>query len=439
MKVLKFGGTSVGSTERMRTLKSLIVNNEPKIVVLSAMSGTTNSLVEISDKLFSKDVDGAKELIIKLKRKYTEHIEDLYKTQEWKAKGAELIEKIFGLLTEIAESPFDIAESRIVLAQGELLSTNMVHFHLSECGIKNALLPALNFMRIDRYDDPDAFFIKSNIKRELEAYTEVDLFITQGFICLDANGEISNLKRGGSDYSASLIGAAIGASEVEIWTDIDGVHNNDPRYVKKTHPIAELSFDEAAELAYFGAKILHPATVQPCKQANIPVWLKNTMQPEEHGTLITSSTKGSGLKAIAAKDGITAIKIKSTNMLMAYGFLKKVFEIFEFYKTSIDMITTSEVAVAVTIDETSSLNDIVRELGKFATVEVDHKQAIVCVVGDIAQEKAGEVRKIFNAFETIPVHMISYGASDNNLTLLINESDKIETLRILNEKLFDIE
>jgi aspartate kinase len=436
MRVLKFGGTSVGSAERMKNVADLICSGEPKIVVLSAMSGTTNKLVQIAETLYQNKNEDANALIDALHDNYKQVVELLYTTPIKKQQANELIAHHFDNIRAYTQDLFTIHEERAILAQGELLSTALFQFFLEEQGIPSVLLPALNFMKIDENEEPDAAYIAKNIKTELEKYPDTTLFITQGYICRNAFGEIDNLKRGGSDYSASLIGAAVNASEIQIWTDIDGMHNNDPRIVKNTYPIAELSFDEAAELAYFGAKILHPSSVLPAKQKNIPVRLLNTMQPEAKGTLIHGETSGGGIKAVAAKDGITAIKIKSGRMLLAYGFLRSVFEVFERYKTPIDMITTSEVAVSITIDNSKFLNEIVAELKEVGQVEVDENQTIICVVGDFIAEKSGTSLKVFEALKHIPMRMISYGGSKNNISLLINTPDKVEALTKLNEGIF---
>jgi aspartate kinase len=437
MKILKFGGTSVGSSERMRAVAALIQDNEPKIVVLSAMSGTTNQLVQIAEKLYINKKEEANVQIDTLHETYKQVIEGLYTTAVKKKQANELINHHFDYIRSFTQDLFTIHEERAILAQGELLSTALFQFFLEEQQIESVLLPALNFMKIDDNEEPDAEYIKKNLEAELANYTGVTIFITQGYICRNAFGEIDNLKRGGSDYSASLIGAAADASEIQIWTDISGMHNNDPRVVKNTHPIAELSFDEAAELAYFGAKILHPSSVLPAKQKNIPVRLLNTMEPQAKGTIIQlETTGGPSIKAVAAKDDITAIKIKSGRMLLAYGFLRSVFEVFERYKTPIDMITTSEVAVSLSIDNNKHLNEIVAELKEFGQVEVDQDQTIICVVGDFIADRRGSGLKIFESLKSIPLRMISYGGSKNNISLLINTSDKVEALNNLNEGIF---
>lgn len=437
MKVVKFGGTSVGSAERMFSVAKLIKSSEPRIVVLSAVSGTTNSLVEISASLYKSDKDGANKLIDALYSKYKVLVKELLKTADGVKKGNELIDEHFEYVRNFTKDLFTIHEEKAILAQGELISTALFHYYLEENGEKSVLLPALNFMRTDEEGEPDLNYISENLKRELKNYPSDKLFITQGYICRNAFGEIDNLKRGGSDYTASLVGAAIEAEEIQIWTDIDGMHNNDPRIVKKTFPIEELSFDEAAELAYFGAKILHPSSVLPARLKNIPVRLLNTMQPEAKGTLISQKSSGGNIKAVAAKDGIFAIKIRSGRMLMAYGFLRSVFEIFERYKTPIDMITTSEVAVSLTIDEPKNLDAIVAELRNFATVEVDKDQTIVCVVGDFLGERKGYAVKIFEALKNIPIRMISYGGSPNNVSVLVETNYKNEALNALNDGLFN--
>ncbi|PTX21240.1 aspartate kinase [Pontibacter mucosus] len=437
MKILKFGGTSVGSAERMKAVASLILNGEPKIVVLSAMSGTTNALVQIAETLYQNKHDEAKALIQALHDKYKQVVEELYTSDEKKKQANELLKQHFEYLNAFTLDLFTIHEERAVLAQGELLSTALFQFYLEEQGEKSVLLPALNFMKVDENEEPDSAYIAQQLQKELEKHPGVELFITQGYICRNAFGEIDNLKRGGSDYSASLIGAAVDAQEIQIWTDIDGMHNNDPRIVKNTHPIAELSFDEAAELAYFGAKILHPSSVKPAKQKNIPVKLLNTMQPEAKGTTISTKTESGKIKAVAAKDGIIAIKIKSGRMLLAYGFLRSVFEVFERYKTPIDMITTSEVAVSLTIDNAKHLNEILAELKEFGQVEVDQDQTIVCVVGDFIAERSGSGLAVFQSLQNIPLRMISYGGSKNNISVLVNTSDKIEALTKLNDGIFN--
>jgi aspartate kinase len=436
MKVLKFGGTSVGSAERMHALVELMKGDSPRIVVLSAMSGTTNSLVEIAAQLYAKETQKAAALIGSLEDKYKKVITELYRTEEGRGKGNELIDSHFSYLRSFTMDMFTANEERAILAQGELLSTAMFHYYLQESGIPSVLLPALNFMRIDENEEPDMRYISANAKAELDKHKGSDLFITQGYICRNSFGEIDNLKRGGSDYTATIIGAAIAAEEIQIWTDIDGMHNNDPRVVDKTHPIAALSFDEAAELAYFGAKILHPTCILPAQMKNIPVRLLNTMQPQAKGTVITSSTEGDNIKAVAAKDGITAINIKSGRMLLAYGFLRAVFEIFERYKTPIDMITTSEVAVSLTIDNTKHLEPIIRELKEFCTVQVDTDLTIICIVGSFTAEKEGYALKIFDSLKNIPIRMISYGGSEHNVSVLVETNRKKDALVALNKGLF---
>ncbi|WP_285008228.1 aspartate kinase [Pedobacter faecalis] len=437
MKVLKFGGTSVGSPERMRRLLDIINPAEEQIVVLSAVSGTTNSLVEISAKLLAEEKQKAFDLIGALKEKYNEFVADLLPEGQYRQQGQELIDYHFGFLTNLASDLFTPLEEKVVLAQGELLSTTLYHIYLKSIGIASVLLPALDFMKIDEDNEPDIPYATTHLKPLLDQHADNKLFITQGFICRNSFGEVDNLRRGGSDYTASLIGAAILAEEVQIWTDIDGMHNNDPRIVKGTKPIAHLTFDEAAELAYFGAKILHPQSVFPAQKYQIPVRLLNTMEPGAPGTMISTQSEKGKIKSIAAKDGITAIKIHSSRMLLAYGFLRKVFEIFERYKTPIDMITTSEVAISLTVDMTDNLEAIKEELLAFGTVEVDRDQSIVCVVGDFSAEKHGYAARVLDAIKHIPLRMISYGGSDYNISLLINTEDKAEALKSLHNRLFD--
>jgi len=433
MKVLKFGGTSIGTAERFKNVANLVSNGEKKIVVLSAMSGTTNSLVEIADHLYKKENDSAIELINKLEKKYFNVIEELYSNRTMKQKGNELIKSHFDYLRTFTQDLFTAHEERAVLAQGELISTAMFHNYLLEQKVDAVLLPALNFMRIDTNNEPDNYYIKENLYRELNEHPENNLFITQGYICRNLYGEIDNLKRGGSDYSASLIGVAAEAEEIQIWTDVNGFHYNDPRFVDDTQPIPRLSFDEAAELAYFGAKILHPSSVFPAKESNIPVRLKNTLNPNEPGTIISSKAKGKGIKAVAAKDGITAVKIKSGRMLLAYGFLRKVFEVFERYKTPIDMITTSEIAVSVTIDDKSQLDKIVEELNNYGFVEINEQMTIICLVGDNIIEQKGYINKVFEALKNFSLRMISYGGSKHNISILVHSEDKKEALIALNQ------
>ena len=437
MKVLKFGGTSVGSPQRMKEVSKLINDGEKKIVVLSAMSGTTNSLVEISDYLYKKNPEGANEVINKLENKYFQHIQELYSTEEYKQKTLTLVKDIFNGIRSFTKDIFTMFEEKVILAQGELISTNMVTNYLLEQGVNVVLLPALEYMRTDKNAEPDLNYIKTKLAVQLEMHPDADLYITQGYICRNAYGEVDNLQRGGSDYSASLIGAAVNASEIQIWTDIDGIHNNDPRIVEKTSPVRQLHFEEAAELAYFGAKILHPTCIQPAKFANIPVRLLNTMEPTAPGTLISNDTELGKIKAVAAKDNITAIQIKSGRMLLAYGFLRKVFEIFESYQTSIDMICTSEVGVSVSIDDTKHLNEILNDLKKYGIVTVDHDMCIICVVGDLRWENVGFEAKALDAMREIPVRMISFGGSDYNISFLVSKEDKNRALQSLSNHLFN--
>lgn len=436
MKVLKFGGTSVGSAQRMKDVAKIICDGEQKIVVLSAMSGTTNTLVEISDYLYKKNPEGANEIINTLQKKYDGVINELFSTEECKIAAKERLNLNFELIRSFTKSLFTLFEEKVVLAQGELMSTALVNMYLNEIGVKSVLIPALDYMRIDKNDEPDTLYIKEHLPKLLESSKDADLYITQGYICRNPYGEIDNLKRGGSDYSASLIGGAILAEEIQIWTDIDGMHNNDPRIVEGTKPVRELFFEEAAELAYFGAKILHPTCILPAKINNIPVRLLNTMQPEAPGTTIFNNSESGTIKAVAAKDGITAIKIKSGRMLLAYGFLRKVFEIFESYRTPIDMITTSEVGVSVTIDNTKYLQEILDDLKKFGTVTVDEDMVIVCVVGDLEWNNVGFETKVLDAMKEIPVRMVSYGGSNYNISMLIKAEDKKRALVSLSKELF---
>lgn len=437
MKIMKFGGTSVGSAQRMQGVASLINDGEDKIVVLSAMSGTTNSLVEICGYLANNNPDSANEVINKLENLYKKHINELYSTEEYKQQTLSLVKEVFNYLRSFTKQLFTSIEERIILAQGEIISTNMMTNYLKEQGISTHLIAALDYMRTDKNGEPDTSYIKEKLTEVLAASPKVQIYITQGFICRNINGEIDNLQRGGSDYTASLIGAAVGAREIQIWTDIDGMHNNDPRIVDKTTAVRHLHFEEAAELGYFGAKILHPTCIQPAKFANIPVKLLNTMQPDAPGTTINNEADPGTIKAVAAKESITAIKIKSSRMLLAHGFLRKVFEIFESYQTSIDMICTSEVGVSMSIDNTKHLNEIVHDLKKYGTVTIDHNMCIICVVGDMDWENIGFEARAMDAMRDIPVRMISFGGSNYNISFLIKESDKKRALQALQDNLFN--
>ncbi|KAA6344075.1 aspartate kinase [termite gut metagenome] len=437
MKVLKFGGTSVGSAQRMKEVAKLIIDGERKIVVLSAMSSTTNTLIEISDYLYKKNPEGANEIINRLENLYRRHVNELYSTSEYKQKGLEFIKYSFDYIRSYTKDIFTLFEEKVIVAQGELISSGMIDLYLQERGAKSVSISALEFMRTDKNAEPDPAYIKEKLQAQLDSYPDVEIHITQGFICRNAYGEVDNLLRGGSDYTASLIGAAVNASEIQIWTDIDGMHNNDPRVVEKTSPVRQLHFEEAAELAYFGAKVLHPTCIQPAKYANIPVRLLNTMDPKAPGTLISNGTEKGKIKAVAAKDNITAIKIKSSRMLLAHGFLRKVFEIFESYQTSIDMVCTSEVGVSVSIDKTIHLDEILNNLKKYGTVTVDNNMCIICVVGDLEWENVGFEAKALDAMRDIPVRMISFGGSNYNISFLIRECDKKVALQSLSDMLFN--
>ena len=437
MKVMKFGGTSVGSPERIKHVANLVTESgEPTFVVLSAMSGTTNTLVEISDYLYKKNPEGANEIINTLEKKYMVHVDELYDTDEYKQKTRDFLHQEFDYLRSFTKDIFTSFEEKSIVAQGEVMSTNMMANYLQEKGIKAVLLSALDFMRTDKNGEPDPQYIKEKLAALMLKNEDYQIYITQGFICRNAYGEVDNLLRGGSDYTASLVGAALPADEIQIWTDIDGMHNNDPRVVEKTEAVRQLNFEEAAELAYFGAKILHPTCVQPAKFAGIPVRLKNTLDPKADGTIIDNVIMRGKIKAVAAKDNITAIKIKSSRMLLATGFLRKVFEIFESYQTPIDMIATSEVGVSMSIDNQAHLTDIVNELKKYGTVTVDSDMTIICVVGDLDWSNLGFETLVLEAMQNIPVRMISYGGSNYNISFLIKGSDKKRALQSLSDKLF---
>ncbi|MDE6278046.1 MAG: aspartate kinase [Muribaculaceae bacterium] len=441
MKVLKFGGTSVGSPDRIRHVADLVLERGRNIVVLSAMSGTTNSLVEISEYLYKGNIPGAQETLNALEAKYDAVVDALLTTVGGRAEALKAIERSWEMIRTYFEradrrKPFTEVQEKEILAQGELISTALMFAHLRERGIRVAMLPALSFMRTFDSGEPDMAYIREKLSILIEQQPEAELFLTQGFICRDSSGKVANLQRGGSDYTASIIGAVLDLDEIQIWTDIDGMHNNDPRFVEGTRPVSRLHFEEAAELAYFGAKILHPNCVLPAKLHNIPVRLLNTMQPEAPGTIICNTAPDGTIKAIAAKDGITAIKIKSGRMLLAYGFLHKVFETFENHRTSIDMIATSEVGVTVTVDNEARLAAIVDELKAFGTVSVDHDMVILCIVGDLEWHNAGYEARAVAALGDIPIRMISYGGSNYNISVLVRKEDKVEALRRLSASLF---
>ena len=437
MKVLKFGGTSVGTPQRIREVAQLVTKGqEQKIIVLSAMSGTTNTLVEIAEYLYKKNPEGANTLINRLEATYQKHVEALYQTQEWKTRTLQFMHEEFAYLRSFTKVHVTSFEEKVILAQGEIISTNMMTNLLLEMNVKAILLNALDIVRTDKNAEPDFNYIKTRITSVLKDNPDYTLYITQGFICRNAYGEIYNLLRGGSDYTACLLGAALQAEEIQIWTDIDGMHNNDPRIVDHTEPVRQLHFEEAAELAYFGAKILHPTCIQPAKFAGVPVRLLNTMDPTAPGTIINNHFEHGKIKAVAAKDNITCIQIQSSRMLLAYGFLRKVFELFEVHKTSIDMICTSEVGVSVTIDNANRLPDIVDELKKYGTVNVEKDMAIVCVVGDLSSDNVGFETMACKALSQIPVRMISYGGSSHNISFLVKAEDKRRTMQALSDTLF---
>ena len=436
MKVLKFGGTSVGTADRIKHVAKLITSSGQKLVVLSAMAGTTNTLVEIADYCSKGNIPGAQDTLNNLLLKYQDVIGNLFDDEQSRDTANAVITERFSYMRALIESDFSSADAREILAQGELMSTALMNIYLNSRGVKSTLLPALDYMRTDSFGEPDMKYIATRLRRLIELNRDAEVFITQGYICTNDRGEIDNLKRGGSDYSASIIGAIIGADEIQIWTDIDGMHNNDPRFVNSTSPVSQLNFEEAAELAYFGAKILHPNCVLPAKLANIPVRLLNTLDPDAVGTVIYNMPPDRKIKAVAAKDNVTAIKIKSGRMLVAYGFLHKVFETFEKYQTSIDLMATSEVGVTVTIDDDSHLAALVDDLKHFGTVTVDRDMAIVSVVGDLEWHNCGFAAKAVCALQDVPVRLISYGGSDYNVSMLISSSDKVKALRLLSDALF---
>ncbi len=433
---MKFGGTSVGSAVRMQHVADLVASAGQNLVVLSAMSGTTNTLVEVAGYLYNHNSEGARDTISRLEGKYLKVIKELYATEEYADKARIFVHESFAFLGTFAKQLFGPAQEKVILAQGELLSTHLMYWYMQEKGMAVELLPALDYMRLDVHGEPDSEYIREKLSGLIAQHPDAQLYLTQGYICRNAHDEVDNLQRGGSDYTASLIGAALGVEEIQIWTDIDGMHNNDPRYVEGTAAVRHLHFEEAAELAYFGAKILHPTCIQPARYANIPVRLLNTMEPEAPGTLINNIPEPGTIKAVAAKDNIVAIKIKSSRMLLAHGFLRKVFEIFESYRTSIDMICTSEVGVSMSIDDTRYLGEIVHDLKKYGTVTVDLDMCIICVVGDMDWENVGFESKALSAMKDIQVRMVSYGGSNYNISFLIKEEDKERALKALSASLF---
>lgn len=437
MKVLKFGGTSLGSSQRMKSVAQLMcADKERKIVVLSAMAGTTNTLIDVATCFYDRDLDGAHEIISKHKQRYALEIEQLYATSLTKEQALEEVNASFRHIWSFAEGPFTHFDEKDIVAQGEIISCCMMHRYLQECGIRSVLLPALDFMRTTVDAEPDLDYIREKLLSLLAQHPDADLYLTQGFICRNAFGQVDNLKRGGSDYTASLIGAAIGAEEIQIWTDIDGMHNNDPRFVGGTSPVRQLNFEEAAKLAYFGAKILHPSCIVPAKTHNIPVRLLNTLNPEAAGTLISHTAEKGKIKAVAAKDGITYVKIKSERTLQLHKFLSKVFDTFAHYQTPVDMVTTSEIGVSVTIDDTAHLPEIISELQPVASVTLEPDMVIICVVGDLEWQNIGFEASIINALRDIPVRMISYGGSNSNVSLVMKSEDKLRALQALSQSLF---
>ncbi|MFM8450319.1 MAG: aspartate kinase [Haliscomenobacter sp.] len=436
MLVLKFGGTSVGSPQRMREVAELIHDGRPKIVVLSAVSGTTNKLVSLSAALREQHIPSAQDQLDALRLEYAHFVADLLPTAPWQQRGHLVVQDALQTIAGLFSAPFDQSAENIILAQGELISTQLFQLYLQASGIPSTLLPALDFMRTDIFGEPDLDWMKARLPFVMDSVPASPCYITQGYICRNANDEIDNLQRGGSDYTATLIGAALQAEEIQIWTDIDGLHNNDPRIVKNTHSVPLVSFREAAELAYFGAKILHPTCIIPAEEAGVPVRLLNTFIPEAPGTLIATQPSGRVVAALAAKDGICAIKIRSGRMLNAYGFLRQVFEVFERFRTPIDMITTSEVSVSLTIDKAEHLPEIVHALSAYGDVHVDSNQTIICIVGDQITEHSDIMHQVFASMEQIPIRMVSYGGSSNNISLLIPSGYKADALQSLHQALF---
>ena len=437
MKVMKFGGTSVGTPARMKEVTTIITESgQPTFIVLSAMSGTTNSLIEISNYLYKKNPEGANEIINRLENKYMQHVEELYTTETYKHKIKKFLTEEFNYLRSFTKDLFTSFEEKTIVAQGELLSTNMMVNYLQEKGIKAVLINALDFMRIDKNGEPDLQVIKEKLSQLMKANQGYQIYLTQGFICRNAYGEVDNLQRGGSDYTASLVGAVLPAEEIQIWTDIDGMHNNDPRYVDATRPVRRLHFEEASELAYFGAKILHPTCIQPAKRHGIPVRLLNTMEPSAPGTLISMDTDKDMIKAVSAKDNITMVRVRSSHQLSHWSFIGKVFSVFEHHCIPIDMIASTETSISLTIERSQLPSEVRRGLEQLGTVEEERELTIICVVGDMEWENIGFEAQILKALEEIPVRMISYGGSDYNLSLLVSAADKRRTLLALSRQLF---
>jgi len=437
MKILKFGSASIATADKMKNVANIIMDGRNNIIVLSSMRGTAEALAEISDYLYKKNQEGAIEIINRLEKTYRELIQSLYSEDNTKVKAEEIVSAKFDYIRTYTKDLFTLFEERVVMAQGELLSSELFHLYLTERGVNVILLPALDFMRTDKNSSPDPVYIKDKLTALLNAAEGTDLYITQGYVCRNAYGEIDDLRKGGSDYTASLIGVAVGADEIQIWADVDVMQNNDPRYVVGTRAISQLNFDEAAELAYFGTKILHPSSILPAKLADIPVSLKNIEQPNASGTLISNETEARAIKAVAAKDNITAIKIKSGRMLLAHGFLRRVTEVFENYQTSIDMLATSEIGLSLTIDDDRNLQLILDDLKKYGTVSVDADMVIISVIGDLESEDTSFAANILNAVKGISIRMISYGGSKYNFSFLIARKDKERALQILNDKLFN--
>ena len=435
IKVLKFGGTSVGSAQNMKRVAEIVRHEQATITVLSAMSGTTDALVQISKLAADKNLTEIEKVIDTLRKKYTTCIEGLLETH--REQALERMELSWATIRNAATFFHPYTSERTIISQGELLTSAIFTYYMIESGSEALYLTAPEFMVMDADKKVDTKLLREKLTSLIEDKSK--FYITQGFICTNSKGEIDNLGRGGSDYSAALMGAAINAAQVQIWTDIDGMHNNDPRYVDHTFPIRTMSFSEAAELAYFGAKILHPSTIQPCQDQNSPVLLKNTMDPDAPGTTISNNedANAESFHAVAAKDNITVIRIYSARMLMAYGFLRKVFEVFEQYRTPIDMITTSEVAVSLTIDNDENLDKIVGALSSLGKIEIERNNSIVCVVGRLEHSVTGLAARVLDSIRQIPLKMISYGASHHSITMLINTADKKQTLQYLNDYLFE--
>ncbi len=429
MKILKFGGTSLGNSQRIKSVARIVRRNENCIVVCSAMAGVTNALEDTALAWKINNMELARTRLDIIKNGFEQTCYELFETHDKATTIIGSLQFHFDKANVALEQPYSEDKRMVLLTLGEIVTSEIFVAYLSYLEVYSRLVNILDVIRLNDQDEPvpDDILRRARMKGNI---AEQGIYITQGFICRDHTGKIANLKRGGSDYTATLLGAALGAAIIEIWTDIDGLHNNDPRYVSNTFPVRELSFAEAAELAYFGAKILHPACVWPARRYNIPILLKNTINPEARGTIIQSGLHTGGIKAVAAKDNITIVRIISGRMFNAYGFLKKVFEVFETFKTPVDVVTTSEVSVSITIENSNDVVPLVKELEKLGRVNIQEQQCIICIVGDVLHQ--GYVAEIMQRTNKFDIQMISLGASSNNITLVMPQKQKAEALNALN-------